>query len=899
VILDGLRIADRRSQERFGRGSAIAQPYHHPILPLCDDLDRVTEVQWGLAVFERVFERAADGIWLSETAVDLPTLETVAAAGVSFVILAPHQIAAFRDDTGAWCDATEATSANRAFRIELPSGRSISALAYDGSTSRAVAFEGLLDDGGKFADRLIEAADDTGFVVVATDGESYGHHHTFGDMALSYALDRIEASDEARLTNAASWLERNPPSVEARIVDPSSWSCAHGVGRWSEDCGCRMDHGRGWHQRWRGPLRDAFETLRDEARSALTPLGARLFSDPVSARDAYGEVIGRPEVFAHWYRQRVGPEPDEDRARAWLEVHRHLLAMFTSCAWFFDEVTGIEPIQNVRHAACAAGQLRSLCGVDLAPRLLEDLAAIPGNLGTEEVVQTARAYGAGPSQRPEKAPFYLPERRAGVLLPVSSLGGGGPIGNLDGARDFIDSLAESGMSLWQILPLVPTDDLGSPYSSWSTLSGNPDLVGLKGCANVGLLDGIDELPACDCVNYESTRNDKRPRVLAAAQSLLENPSHPWSGELKRFIARASWATDAATFYAIKRAHSGAPWWEWPEALRRFETSAVERFQRECSHDVELWRAALFLFEHQWGAVRRYAMARGIRLVGDMPIYVGRDSVDVWANQGLFELDDTGAPRRVAGVPPDAYSETGQLWGNPLFDWEAMARDGYRWWIERVARTLEHCDALRIDHFIGFARYWAVPAEAEDAREGTWTPGPGRAVFDAISEALGHLPLIAEDLGSVDETTVALRDALELPGMKVIQFGFDGTPGNPHHVDQHTPLSVVYTGTHDGPTARGWWEAQDDGAREWMNLAGDGEGAARAMIRLALESESFWAIVPLQDLLGLDDAARMNRPGTLEGNWIWRAPERALHADLSSALRAEVERSDRSLTSLRS
>lgn len=898
VILDGLRIADRRSQERFGRGSAIAQPYHHPILPLCDDADRVTEVQWGLAVFERVFERPADGIWLSETAVDLPTLETVASAGISFVILAPHQILSIRDEAGNWTDATEETSANRAFKIALPSGRSVSALVYDGATSRAVAFEGLLDDGGRFAERLMGAADDTGLTVVATDGESYGHHHKFGEMALAYALDRIEASGEARLTNAASWLERNPPTVEARILDPSSWSCAHGVGRWCEDCGCRMDPGNGWNQRWRGPLRAAFETLRDGARVALQPLGEGLFSDPAIARDAYGEVIGRKEAFAEWYSGHAGVEPDLERAWAWLEVHRHLLAMFTSCAWFFDEVTGIEPIQNIRHAACAAGQLRLLCGVDLTPQLRADLEAIPGNLGVAPLLEAVDTFTVAPEAIAERPAFYLPERRAGVLLPVSALGGEGPIGSLDGARDFIDSLARSGMSLWQILPLVPTDDLGSPYSSWSTLSGNPDLVGLVGCARVGLLDDAGELPNRERVDYALTRELKRPQVLSAAQALLDRPDHPWAAELDRFIDRASWATDAATFYALKRAHGGAPWWEWPESLRRCESEAVERFLSAHTEEMELWRAALFLFEHQWGAVRRYAMARGVRLVGDMPIYVGRDSVDVWANQELFELDIDGAPLRVAGVPPDAYSETGQLWGNPLFDWEAMAQDGYRWWIERVSRTLEHCDALRIDHFIGFARYWAVPADAEDARDGTWIPGPGRAVFDAISKALGHLPLIAEDLGSVDETTIALRDALGLPGMKVIQFGLDGNPDNPHRADAHTPLSVVYTGTHDGPTARGWWEAQDPGTQEWLNLAKEGREAARAMTKIALDSESFWAIVPLQDLLELDDSARMNRPGTLEENWIWRAPSGGLDQEVTGAVRAEVVRSGRSLTAAR-
>jgi len=895
VILDGLRMADRRSQRRFGKGSAIAQPYHHPILPLCDDQDRTTEVQWGLAIFRRVFGRSAEGIWLSETAVNEATLETVAEAGISFVILAPHQIGELQDSSGAWVSADEEMCANRAFRISLPSGRSVSALVYDGAASRAVAFEGLLDDGGAFADRMISAAEKTGLAVIATDGESYGHHHTFGEMALAYALDTIEGRDDVRLTNAASWLDRNPPKTEARILDPSSWSCAHGVGRWFEDCGCRMDAAKGWHQRWRGPLRGAFEQLRDEARKAIEPLGYKLFADPVAARDAYGQIIGRPELFSVWYHEHSGATKEEGLALRWLEVHRHLLAMFTSCAWFFDEVTGIEPLQNIRHAACAVGQLRELVGVDLAPALTKSLETVPGNIGNELLIATAKSNFAPPQGNQDSGAFYLPERRAGVLMPVSSLGGEGPIGDLDGARDFIDWLADSGMSVWQVLPLVPTDDHGSPYSSWSTLSGNPDLVGLAGCVNAGLLDGEAMPSTYNSVDYQAAREEKRPWVLKAAERLLDDKDHQWSQELRLFVDRNPWATEAALFHAIKVEQGGAPWWTWPEPVRRYEVDAVGELKSKLHREIDIWRAALFIFEHQWGAVRRYAMARGIRLVGDMPIYVGWDSVDVWANQSLFELDTNGIPRRVAGVPPDAYSETGQLWGNPLFDWDAMEADGYKWWVQRVRRTLEHCDVLRIDHFIGFARYWAINSGSVDASSGSWIKGPGRRVFDAIEAALGCLPLIAEDLGLVDDTTIELRDGLGLPGMKVIQFGLDGDPNNPHHIDRHNALSVVYTGTHDSSTARGWWEAQDTGTRDRLDLGNDGAEAAQSMVMMALESESFWAIIPLQDLLGLGDEARINRPGTVDNNWVWRAPEGGLPQDVSRTIRQAVERSGRHLT----
>ena len=510
VVIEALQAADRDSIGQFGHGSAMAQPFHHPILPLCDDLDRTTEVIWGLAYFERVFGRPAEGMWLSETAVDTATLEVLATHGVGFVILAPHQIEAVADpETGVWTQVGTAQTVNRGFRISLPSGRSINAAVYDDGVSHAVAFDGLLHSGDRLASRLADASNGTGFVLIATDGESYGHHHAFGEMALAYAQEQIEARADCQLTNVASWLARNPPQIEARIREESSWSCAHGVGRWSRDCGCRIDGQRGWHQRWRGPFRAALEQLRDAAREALVPLGEALFADPVAARNAYGLVIGRADQFAGWYTDHSGANADAGRALHWLETQRRLMAMFTSCAWFFDEVTGLEPLQNVRMAASAIGQLRALCGVDLAPSLRQALAAVPSNLGTDQLIETLNAYLEPTVQAPESAGgISVEDRRAGVLQPVSALGGDGPIGDLDGAIDFVDWLVDAGMGLWQVLPLVPTDSHGSPYSSWSTLSGNPDLIGLEWCARAGLLPLSTCLSGTERVDYAQTFRDK-------------------------------------------------------------------------------------------------------------------------------------------------------------------------------------------------------------------------------------------------------------------------------------------------------------------------------------------------------------------------------------------------------
>jgi 4-alpha-glucanotransferase len=731
-VLSAMVDADRRGAERYGRGPAIAQPYHHAILPLCDPDDRRQEIRRGLEAFERVFGRCSEGLWLPETAVDTATLEAVAAEGVSFVILAPHQVDA---PTG------------QAYRVVLPSGRTMCVVPYGKEISAGVAFGGWLDDGGDFARRLCDAADRDGLALVATDGESYGHHHPFGEMALAYAAEQLGE----RLTNLPSWLAKHPPTVDAKLIEPTSWSCSHGIERWRSACGCAS--GDSADLRWRAPLRAALDRLR----------------------------------------ARAVPHADA-------EAGRHLLAMFTSCAWFFDQATGIEPLQNLRHAACAIGQIRRQTGIDLSEGFLVDIAAIPG--GSPGLVDHVRAHLSPP---PLPAPAAA-ARRMGVLMPVSALG------DLDGAVAFIDWLAEAGVSLWQVLPLGPTDLHGSPYSSGSALSGNPDLTGTP----VGVVEG-----------------------------------------------EAPWADQAALFAALKAEQGGAPWWAWPDPLRDGEPAAVSAAKNRLKGSISSVRTALLEFEAKWAYVRRYACARGVTLVGDVPIYVARDSVDVWANRRLF-LEE-----QVSGAPPDAFAETGQWWGTPVYDWDAMAADGFRWWRERIRRGLAHCDVLRLDHFIGFSRYWSIPASAEDARGGQWRPGPGRALFDALGADLGSLPLIVEDLGEVDENTRQLRDSLGLPGMAVLQFDMP-----------QTECMVVYPGTHDNDTVRGW-------------LGDVADGAVWEVIDTALASPARWAVIQVQDLLTLGSEARMNTPGTVgDHNWSWRLPVGALTPELAARVRARLVRFDR-------
>jgi len=486
----------------------------------------------------------------------------------------------------------------------------------------------------------------------------------------------------------------------------------------------------------------------------------------------------------------------------------------------------------------------------------------------------------------------IDNRRAGVLQAVSALSGQGPTGDLDAAMPFIDWLVEAGVGLWQILPLVPTDKHGSPYSSDSALSGNPDLVGIEFCIDAGLLRPEDRLAVTQSTDYPSTRRLKRPLILTAAQALLDQPDHPWRSDLARFESEALWATDAAVFRALNITMDGAGWWTWPEPLRRADPRAVAEASAAMGAEISLWRTALYLFERQWSEVRRYAAARGVLLIGDMPIYVGLDSVDVWMNQGLFQLKPDGRPKAIAGVPPDAYSDTGQYWRNPLFDWDAMAEQGWTWWVARCERMLAHCDALRIDHFIGFDRYWSIPEGTEDARRGEWCEGPGRALFDVLKESLGGLPFIAEDLGDVAPSTHALRDSIGLPGMRVALFGYDGEDDNIHHPSQYPRRSVAYTSTHDSPPLLGWLGALSGAER---SRGGLGEAEPAEVSRLVddtLASESFWAILPLQDVLGLGGEARMNTPGTEDGNWTWRLVDGQLTGALALQLRRRIQESGR-------
>ncbi len=480
-------------------------------------------------------------------------------------------------------------------------------------------------------------------------------------------------------------------------------------------------------------------------------------------------------------------------------------------------------------------------------------------------------------------------RRCGVLLHPTSFPGPHGVGDLGvEAERFIDWMASADVRCWQVLPLVPPGAGNSPYSSWSAFAANPMLIDLRQLADDGLLPHSDVAAVVGSparVDWAAAFDFKPPRLRQAARALLDG--HPLLSAFKAWRAeQASWLEDAALFAVLREVTGYAPWWTWPTALRDRTPEALAAAHAEHRAAVDEACALQFLFDRQWARLRARCAAHDIEIMGDLPIYVDADSVDVWCNQGLFLLDDQGRRTEVAGVPPDGFSPTGQLWGNPLYDWAAMAEDGYRWWVERMRRAMALHDRVRIDHFRAFSAYWAVPADAEDARSGRWVDGPGQPVFDALKAALGELPIVAEDLGVVDDGVIALLDSAGLPGMKVLQFAFGGTSDNLYLPHNHPVNAVVYPGTHDNDTTLGWWRAADGHTQHHVRVyyGVDGSDIVWDFIKSAIASPAETAIVAAQDLLSLGTEARMNIPAVADGNWAWRLPDAALPTAITDRLR---------------
>jgi len=490
--------------------------------------------------------------------------------------------------------------------------------------------------------------------------------------------------------------------------------------------------------------------------------------------------------------------------------------------------------------------------------------------------------------------LLLPEgyRGAGVLFHVTSLPSPYGIGDLGpSAFAWIDRLAEAGQGWWQILPLGPTGLGHSPYDPLSTFAGNLMLISPDRLQEDGLLVG-QEVPSpastSKLVQFCQVSNYKRQLLDAAWDRFRSGRFPALADAFADFAANhADWLEDFATFIALKRHHQGAFFYHWPEPLARHDERAVRHLAQTLRDTIEYVKFNQFLFFRQWHALKAYAELRGIRLLGDLPFFVSHDSAEVWASPELFLLKEDRHPVVVAGVPPDYFSSTGQLWGNPIYDWGAMHETGYAWWIRRMRRLFQLVDAVRLDHFRAFAAAWQIPAGAPTAETGEWVPGPGAEFLGAARRALGGLPLVAEDLGLITDDVLALRDAFHLPGMKVLQFAFDGDPKNPFLPDHYEANSVAFTGTHDNDTTRGWFQKLNpDGQRVVANFFGpqiDESTIAREMLQTVWASKSGLAITPFQDILNLDSSARMNIPGLAEGNWNWRAESHDMAPQVFDAL----------------
>lgn len=472
-------------------------------------------------------------------------------------------------------------------------------------------------------------------------------------------------------------------------------------------------------------------------------------------------------------------------------------------------------------------------------------------------------------------------RSSGVLLHVTSLPGPHGIGDLGpAAHAWVDLLADAGQAWWQILPLGPTGYGNSPYQCFSAFAGNPNLISLELLAEEGLLDGktTGDLPATsgtatlDRVDYNQVRPFKEAATAAAWQRFQSRATADAADAFHAFTRRSgNWLDPFALFVAIKESQEGRPWWDWPTELRNYEPRAIAHAARQFADRIELHKFRQFLFFRQWRQLRDRARRRGVRVIGDIPIFIASDSADAWSRPELFQLEENRRPRAVAGVPPDYFSTTGQLWGNPLYDWPQHEATGFAWWIDRLKANLELVDLVRLDHFRGFEAYWSVPGGDATAERGEWLAGPGAALFHALRSALGDLPLIAEDLGVITPPVDALRQQFDLPGMRVLQFAFGGAQEDrfyPHNYDQNT---VVYTGTHDNETTRGWYEHLTTAERRSVQRYAPHEerDAVWMLIRLAWSSVADLAVAPLQDVLDLGNEARMNLPGTLGENWTWR------------------------------
>ena len=496
------------------------------------------------------------------------------------------------------------------------------------------------------------------------------------------------------------------------------------------------------------------------------------------------------------------------------------------------------------------------------------------------------------------------DRSSGLLLHITSLPSHGGIGDLGpAAYDFANFLHLAGQRIWQVLPLSPVGYGNSPYAALSAMAGNPLLVSLEVLRDWGWLtsERLGEASlagSTGAVDFDAVIATKLPLLReVAAQFLARHSEEQWERFQQFCRSKADWLDDYVAFVVLRQQHDNVLWTEWPQPLTHREPESRASCRQENEQALQVEKAIQFAFDEQWSHLHAYCGERGIQIMGDVAIFVSFDSADVWTHPDLFELDENRMPVRVAGVPPDYFSETGQRWGNPLYKWDTLAAQGFGWWVARMRRARELYDLIRLDHFRGFEAFWAIPAEDETAVNGTWVSAPGQALFQKLQDELGALPFVAEDLGLITPEVEALRDGFGLPGMRILQFGFGNRGAHPYLPHRFVPNTVVYTGTHDNDTTPGWWQnsatpEEKQAVDTYVGVAED--GPAWSLIRAASTSVADLCIFPVQDVLGIGSEGRMNVPSAATGNWSWRFEETVLTREIAEKLCALADVTDRTL-----
>jgi len=487
------------------------------------------------------------------------------------------------------------------------------------------------------------------------------------------------------------------------------------------------------------------------------------------------------------------------------------------------------------------------------------------------------------------------QRAGGILLHPTSLPGPWPIGDLGAqAFSFVDFLAKAGQGVWQVLPLGPTGYGHSPYNTLSAFAGNTALIDLQQLVDCKDLDQAQvEAAVNDCPGhgFSQAHELKHSLLETAAENFFQRHSSARFNDFTRFCrGNADWLEEFCLFMALKDAFHGQTWSDWPAGLRQRHRDEINEWQARLSGQCDLYKYQQYVFYEQWGKLKSYANLKGVRIFGDIPIFVAYDSADVWANQQLFQLDAAGRSIAVAGVPPDYFSRTGQRWGNPLYNWDAHLAEDFRWWIRRFSHQLQQCDMIRIDHFRGFQACWSIPADEATAVNGHWVDVPGRKLLEKLQALNAQMPIVAEDLGIITPDVEKLRDDFDLPGMNILQFAFDSGPGNPYLPENHISNSVVYTGTHDNDTTMGWWQSLSKGQKDTIRdyLGKRHPEMPWDLIELAMASKARLCVIPCQDILGLGKSARFNTPGRATGNWQWQLSGDMLTDDLARRMRNLAE-----------